>query len=109
MDAGDPKTDHLVLQLEGGGWEPLDWSPDNKSLLALEEVSINQSYLWLGDLATGKKKLLTPKSGEENSYNGARFSRDGKGNYATTDRETEFQRLADAHPGTIAPAKLTPA
>ena len=107
MDAGDPKTDHLVLQLEGGGWEPLDWSPDNKSLLALEEVSINQSYLWLVDLATGNKKLLTPKGGEEISYNGARFSRDGKGIYATTDRESEFQRLAYFDAATMTPAYLT--
>lgn len=107
MDATDPKTDHIVLQLEGGGWDPLDWSPDNKSLLVLEEVSINQSYLWLADLSTGSKKLLTPKGGEEASYNRARFSHDGKGIYVTTDRDSEFQRLAYFDLATMTPVWLT--
>jgi len=93
MDAGDPKTDHLVLQLEGGGWEPLDWSPNNKYLLVREEISINESYLWVVDLETGSKTLLTPKIGEEVSYSGARFSRDGRGFYVTTDLGSEVQRL----------------
>src|SRR5438270_13346328 len=62
MDPTDPKTDKMFLQLEGGGWGIADWSPDNKKLLVVEEVSANQSYLWLADVATGEKKPLTPKA-----------------------------------------------
>jgi len=95
MDAADPKTDHMLLKLEGGGWGVEDWSPDNKKLLILQEVSINQSYLWIVDVASGDKKLLTPKTGQDEvAYGGAVFSRDGKGLYMVTDRESEFQRLA---------------
>src|SRR5262249_8212583 len=75
MDATDPKTDRMLLQLEGGGWGVTDWSPDNKKLLLLQEVSANQSYLWLVDAASGEKKLLTPKNGQDEvSYSDGIFS-----------------------------------
>ncbi|MBI4462161.1 MAG: S9 family peptidase [Acidobacteria bacterium] len=94
MNPADPKTDRLVLEVPGGGWGALDWSPDDKQLLVGEYVSINESYLYLLDLATGEKKLITPKGGSEKvSYSGAEFSRDGKGLYVTTDKDSEFQRL----------------
>ncbi|HWT80368.1 MAG TPA: hypothetical protein VN648_16420, partial [Candidatus Methylomirabilis sp.] len=57
----DPKSDHLVATLEGGGWIVLDWSPDDRKILLLEEISANESYLWLADAGSGEKKLLTPK------------------------------------------------
>src|SRR5436190_2232235 len=93
----DPKSDRLLAELKGGGWESVDWSPDDKQLLVGEEVSINESYLWLFDTATGEKKEVTPRPPEgadKVSYSRARFAKDGKGVFATTDRESEFQRLA---------------
>jgi hypothetical protein len=30
MNPADPKTDHIVAQLTGSGWEVLDWSKDDK-------------------------------------------------------------------------------
>ncbi|HWP81711.1 MAG TPA: prolyl oligopeptidase family serine peptidase [Bacteroidota bacterium] len=94
MDPTNPGTNKLVLQVEGGGWGAIDWSPDDKSLLVGEYVSINESYLHLVDLATGSKTLLTPKGKEQVAYGGAEFSPDGKGIYLTTDLNSEFQRLA---------------
>jgi len=95
MNPADPKTDHLLTKLEGGGWQPLDWSPDDKQILLLEEISINESYLWLVDTATGEKTALTPRDTKEKiSYGDAQFSKDGKGIYVTTDKESEFHRLA---------------
>src|SRR2546423_15403947 len=77
MDAADPKTDRMLLQLQGGGWRPLDWSPDNRKLLVQEEVSISQSYLWLVDIGSGQKTQLTPKTPNvEIAYTEARFSKD---------------------------------
>ena len=73
-----------------------------------EEVSVNQSYLWLVNAETGEKKLLTPKGGlEEISYSGARFSEDGKRIFLTTDRESEFQRLAYFDLASMQPTYLT--
>jgi dipeptidyl aminopeptidase/acylaminoacyl peptidase len=108
MDATNPKTDHMLLQLEGGGWEATDWSPDNQKLLVLQEISANQTYLWLVDVASGEKKLLTPKAGTEEVFYGvSTFSKDGKGFYTTTDRDSEFQRLAYFDIATMKPAYLT--
>ncbi len=94
MNPAEPKSDHLVAKLEGGGWEALDWSPDGRTILALEEISANESYLWTIDAESGQKKLLTPKGGAKISYLGGRFSKDGKGIYTTTDKDSEFHRLA---------------
>jgi dipeptidyl aminopeptidase/acylaminoacyl peptidase len=94
INPADPKSDHLVAKLDGGGWEVLDWSPEGKRLLLIEEVSANESYLWLVDAASGEKELLTPKGGSTKiSYAGGRFSKDGKGFFTTTDRDSEFHRL----------------
>jgi dipeptidyl aminopeptidase/acylaminoacyl peptidase len=108
MDPTDPKTDKLLLQVEGGGWGVASWSADNKKLLVLNEVSANESYLWLVDVATGEKKMLTPKSGDVPvAYSGGPFSKDGKGFYTTTDRDSEFQRLAYFDLATMKPTYLT--
>ena len=108
MDPTDPKTDKLLLQVEGGGWGVASWSADNKKLLVVNEVSANETYLWLVDVATGEKKMLTPKSGEvQVAYTGGPFSKDGKGFYTTTDRDSEFQRLAYFDLATMKPTYLT--
>ena len=91
----DPKTNRMLAQLTGGGWAVADWSPDDSQLIVQEYVSANESYLWLMNSSTGEKTLLTPKGGAEKiAYGGAQFSKDGKGIYVTTDKDSEFQRLA---------------
>ena len=110
MNPADPKRDHLLTQLEGGGWQPMDWSPDDKKILLEEELSINESYLWLADTTTGEKTELTPRSASEKvSYGEGRFSKDGKGIYVTTDKDSEFHRLAYIALGTKQPKFLTTA
>jgi dipeptidyl aminopeptidase/acylaminoacyl peptidase len=93
----DPKSDRLVAEVKGGGWDVADWSPDDKQLLVLEEISINETYLWLFDAQSGQKKEITPRpaeTAEKVAYFAAKFSKDGKGVFVTTDRESEFRRLA---------------
>src|SRR5207237_3332308 len=85
----------LLTANEGGGWSVLDWSPDDRTLLAEEGISINQSFLWLVDAATGAKTPLTPHDKADLiAYSGGQFARDGKGVYLTTDKDSEFRRLA---------------
>jgi dipeptidyl aminopeptidase/acylaminoacyl peptidase len=96
IDPQDPSTNRMFAQLENGeAWEISDWSEDGSKILASQEVSANESYVWLFDPATGEKKLLTPKQGDEQvAYQGAIFRNDGKGFYTVTDRGSEFLRLA---------------
>src|SRR5881409_4066868 len=95
IDPSNPATDHMVLELQGGGYGPLDWSPDDRTILLSQGVSVNESYLWLVDAASGQKTLLAPQPGSEPvAYGDAKFSRDVKGIYVSTDQGSEFQRLA---------------
>src|SRR5262245_54710585 len=101
MDPADPKSDRLLLEVKGFGWEAVDWSPDDSKILLAEYVSANESYLWLLDSGSGAKTLITPKNGIETIAHGrGKFSKDGKGLYVTTDKDAEFQRLAYLDLGT---------
>ena len=94
MNPSDKSSDKLLTTNQGGGWAVADWSPDDRTLLVGEYVSINESYLWLVDAASGKKTELTPRGGEKIFYSAVGFSSDGKGIYVVTDKDSEFQRLA---------------
>jgi dipeptidyl aminopeptidase/acylaminoacyl peptidase len=92
IDPRSPKSDRMVLQVSGGGWSATDWSPDDTTLLVDETLSVSRTRLWLLDLRSGQKTALTPD--EEVSYGQSAFSRDGRGVYVTTDKDSEFLRLA---------------
>jgi dipeptidyl aminopeptidase/acylaminoacyl peptidase len=95
MNPDEARSPRLLTQLAGGGWQPLDWSPDDKQILLKEEISINESYLWLVDTTTGKMTALTPRDPSSKVAIGeARFSKDSQGIYLTTDRDSEFLRLS---------------
>jgi dipeptidyl aminopeptidase/acylaminoacyl peptidase len=97
MNPADPKSDRLLTKLEGGGWGPEDWSPDDSKILLKEEISLNEAYLWLVDTKTGEKTALMPggtKRGDKVAYGDVRFSKDGKGIYLTTDAGSEYMNLA---------------
>jgi len=93
IDPSDPKTNRLVAQLEGGGWSPLDWAEEDQKILLLEEISINESYVWIVDGKSGEKTRVTRGDGEKVAYGEAAFSKDGKGVYLITDAGSEFRRL----------------
>ena len=57
-----PKSDHLLVQFARGRLTPLDWSPDGQKILALDRISVNESYVWLIHVSSGEKTLLTPKA-----------------------------------------------
>jgi dipeptidyl aminopeptidase/acylaminoacyl peptidase len=95
VDPTQPQSTKLIAQATGGGWGVLDWSPDDRQILAIEYVSANESYIWMIDRATGQKRLITPKGNPEKvSYQSATFSKDGRGLYVVTDQDSEFARLA---------------
>jgi dipeptidyl aminopeptidase/acylaminoacyl peptidase len=94
IDPANPKSDHMLTQLKGGGWFASDWSPDDKQILVVEQISANESYLWLADASSGQMTLVTPKGGASKiAYSSGKFSKNGKGIYVTTDKDSEFQRL----------------
>ncbi len=107
MNPADKTTDKVLVQNQGGGWGIADWSPDDKTLLTSEYISVNESYLYLVDAATGNKTLITPKGGEKVAYSAIGFSGDGRGIYVTTDKDNEFQRIAYIDLASRVPKYLT--
>lgn len=92
-DPLDPSKEKRALEVQGA-WGPLDFSPDDSLLLLIEYISINESYLHLLNLSDGSLETLTPETGQKVAYDYALFSKDGKGLYLTTDKDSEFIRLA---------------
>jgi len=107
MNPSHPASDKLLLQVSGGGWSVLDWSPDDKTLLVREFISANESYYYLLDVATGNKTELTDRNERNVSYRQAAFSKDGKGIYFITDKDHEFGRLAYMNLSSRKPEYLT--
>jgi dipeptidyl aminopeptidase/acylaminoacyl peptidase len=93
VNPADPKTGRMVAQLEGS-WDAIDWTPDDNGVLAIQTISVAESYLWRIDVATGERTLLTPKGPQPVSYRGAALARDGRSVFLTTDRGSDFLRLA---------------
>ena len=109
VNALDPASARMVAQMDGGGWNVSDWSPDGKRLLVENYVSAAESYVWLVDVASGKKDLLTPKTGSETvAYSNPRFAKDGKRVHFTSDQDSEFQRLVFLDLATHKTTVLTP-
>ena len=94
MDPNNPKAEKLILQVKGGGWGIQDISPDGKQLVLGEYVSINESYLWLLDIATGKLTEITDRSVKGVSQSNANFSSVPNEIWFITDKDNEFERLA---------------
>ncbi|HWM94492.1 MAG TPA: S9 family peptidase [Thermoanaerobaculia bacterium] len=89
-------SERRVAELQGS-WDVLDWSPDNRRLLLVEEISVNESYLHWADLATGKVQILTPRlpAGSPTVvYFGGIWTKDGRSVITATDLDSEFLRLA---------------
>jgi dipeptidyl aminopeptidase/acylaminoacyl peptidase len=95
MDPMKPEADRVLGLFDGGGWGAFRFSEDGRQLVYVEYVSRNESHLWVMDVDSGNKRRVTkPGSKDEPvSYRGARFTKDGKGLIATTDRGSEFHRL----------------
>jgi dipeptidyl aminopeptidase/acylaminoacyl peptidase len=94
IDPKMPESDRLVTTLRGGGWRPEDWSPDDKSILLMEYLSINDSRVWIMDIeASEVRRLLPAANGGSVAHGSVIFSNDGKGLYVTSDAGSEFRKL----------------
>jgi dipeptidyl aminopeptidase/acylaminoacyl peptidase len=93
MDPSAPASNRMISEMSGGGWAAVDWSEDKSRLLVAEYISINKSRIYLMDVKTGTKELLTPDKETPVAYTGAEFARDGKSIFFSSDDGSEFQRL----------------
>ncbi len=106
VDIGSTTAPRLVVGGQQGSWRPLDWSPDDRKLLLLKYVSVNESYLYIADVYTG---TLTPvdDSGRKIGIHSAKFAPDGRGIYLASDEDAEFTQLRYLDPVSHEVRKIT--
>ncbi len=97
VDPLDPARTRKLVTLQGTGWGDFAFSFDDRQLAMIEFVSVNESYVWVMDVATGKRRRVLPAGGTKPKQPifsaGLNFARDGKGLFLATDRDGEFNRL----------------
>jgi len=94
VDPLKPQSDKALAHWDQGTWGGFRFSEDGKRLVFLEFVSVNESYVWVMDVASGKKRRVTaPGKDGTVYYDQPEFARDGRGVYAISDRDSEFRRL----------------
>jgi len=94
VNALDPTFDHLLVQSSRGYLKAYDWSPDDKQVVYCDFSANIASTLWLIDVTSGSKVLLSPKRSTQDLYDNPQFSKDGKGIYVVTDHDSDMRRLA---------------
>ena len=108
------RTERTALKLAdgpGGYFTPAGWSPDDRSLLVSHNQSSANQDVYLIDVASGKKRLLTPHRGEV-QYEYPRWSADGKvvwciSTHGGRDRAAaDFQTALRLNPGLAAAADV---
>jgi dipeptidyl aminopeptidase/acylaminoacyl peptidase len=92
-DCRQPDSMQLLLETKNEFWVAQDWSPDGKRVLVVREVSINESYPGIVDVASKTlTRLPLPTKGKA-AIGQMAFAPDGKTAYVTTDAEGEFLEL----------------
>ncbi len=98
LDPLDPTKSRRVATLPGTGWGDYTFSFDDKRLAMIEYISVNESYVWLMDVASGERRRILPAEGVKPAqpiFSGdLNFASDGKGLFLATDRDGEFRKLA---------------
>lgn len=92
LSPGQPNSEKLLMQGEGGGWTVSDIAPDEKGVLLQNYLSANESQLWWLSTVSGEKKRLTNNTGKV-AYSPAFYTPDGKSALYTSDEGDEFARL----------------
>src|SRR4030095_3941590 len=80
------------------GWFAATFSFDDRQLALIEFKSVNETFVWVVDVASGARRRVLPAAtdatAKQIATENVEFTRDGKGLLVATDRDGEFQRSA---------------
>ena len=92
MELSAPGKARRLLEAEGR-WSPLAFSADGRKLLVSHFVSINESWLFLVDVASGARTPVNAREGVKVAYRAAALSPDGSQVYFSSDEAGECAQL----------------
>ena len=97
----NPADAKIILENKGGGWSIVDWSPDESRMIVANSTSLTEAKIYILDINSGKLDEINP-SNNPIAYStfifgkvitNAKFSKDGKGIFLTSDENSEFLTL----------------
>ena len=93
-DTAAPTQGRLLVQADGS-YTPAEFSRDGSKLLVIHERAIDDADVWLVDVATGNKEMLTPdpKAHGKAGVRQVAFAADGKSVFVISDRNSDFAEL----------------
>ncbi len=91
VNPADPKSDHLLAEVQGGGWSFGDFAPGGGKALVEQGLSVERSNLYEVDLATGRLSRLN-RPGSDASFENPRYGADGI-IYLISDTGSDVRRL----------------
>jgi len=95
MDISAGTEPRVILESpDGSSWGVSEFSPDGRTLLIQQYISVNDSRIHLLDLESGELTRIAGSETEPSRNLAAGFNGDGSGIYLLTDRGSEFARLA---------------
>lgn len=107
VDVADPARRRTLY--EGvGAWSPLAISPDGTKVLISKYISVEDSQLWLLDVATGQATRIH-ETARPVALGGGEFTADGRSIITTSDEGSDFARLVEIDLATNAVTPLTEA
>ena len=93
LNPREEQSERMIADVDGS-WDALDWSIDDKELLAQQLIpGSTETKLWRIDVESGRKTLVSPASGSPARWSSAQFSADGRFVYALSDRDSEVTRV----------------
>jgi dipeptidyl aminopeptidase/acylaminoacyl peptidase len=109
IDPLQPAARRRIAELPGSGWLLGEVSRDDRTLVLGRYLSVNQSQVWLLDLASGERRQLLPGAGAPAAapvtHLPGPLSPDGTRLFYASDRAGEFSQL---HAWDLASARSTP-
>jgi dipeptidyl aminopeptidase/acylaminoacyl peptidase len=106
-DAAGGGAPQLVVGGRNDTWYPLGWSPDDSKLLVWRYESLEESYLYIADVASGTLTPVDP-SARKIGIRLAKFAPDGRGVYFVSDEGGEFNALTYTDLVTHASRRVSP-
>jgi dipeptidyl aminopeptidase/acylaminoacyl peptidase len=98
VDPRNRRTDRLVAQVQGGGWNFSDFAPDGRRALVISYKSITNSDPYFLDIASGRMSPIGDHS-KDIAYGDVEFAPDGT-LWATSDEGSDVLRLGTLDPRT---------
>lgn len=89
-----PESKRLLVRSDDNYLKAYAWSPDDKLVAYCEFMSMDAARLWVINVETGVKTLLSDQSSNEDYYSFPRFSKDGNGLFVKTNYRSDVNRIA---------------